>query len=124
MTQQYLVELYTPNAAWLALPAEQRQAFMNQINQGMQGLADAGIELLSLAPTAMNTPHASAHRFLGIWRFPDAQARDALLAGIEASGWYRYFDHLNAASATGGLQAHLQDLLHWQDQLQQHDAAQ
>ncbi|RMX17484.1 hypothetical protein EBQ34_03885 [Vandammella animalimorsus] len=124
MTQQYLVELYTPNAAWLALPAKLRQAFISQINQGMQGLAGAGIELLSLAPTAKNTPHASAHRFLGIWRFDNAQARDALLAGIEASGWYLYFDHLNAASATGALQEHLQDLLHWQGAPQQHDAAQ
>jgi len=45
-----------------------------------------------------------------IWRFPDTAARDALLAGIKASGWYGYFDHVNAASGTGSLESHLKAL--------------
>ena len=49
----------------------------------------------------------SKHRFLGIWRFPDVQARDALLTGIKASGWYGYFDHVNAAGAEGDFARHL-----------------
>ncbi|AUZ55559.1 hypothetical protein B1L07_11225 [Stenotrophomonas acidaminiphila] len=39
-----------------------------------------------------------------------AGARDALLAGIHASGWYTYFDHINAASDEGGFATHLQQL--------------
>lgn len=103
----YLVELYTPNAAWHALAAPQRQAFLNGIQAAMGSLSSLGIEVLALSETDPGIDQASAHRFLGIWRFPDTRARDALLAGIQASGWYDYFDHLNAASDTGGLASHL-----------------
>ena len=54
--------------------------------------------------------HASDHRFMGVWRFPDQQACKALLAGIKASGWYEYFDHVNAAGAEGGFAQHLAEL--------------
>lgn len=103
----YLVELYTPNAAWAALPAQAREQFLGQIQTGMGALAELGIELLSLAPTDTGIDYASAHRFLGIWRFPDSQARDALLQGIKASGWYAYFDHINASSKVGDFASHL-----------------
>lgn len=103
----YLVELYTPNAAWQALPAAQRQRFLAAIGHGLGQLSSLGIELLSLAPTDAAIAQASPHQFLGIWRFPDPQARDALLAAIKASGWYRYFAHVNAASGTGAVDVHL-----------------
>ncbi|WP_021024957.1 DUF6616 family protein [Comamonas sp. B-9] len=103
----YLVELYTPNAAWQALPAAQRQQFLATIGQGLGQLSSLGIELLSLAETDAAIAQASPHQYLGIWRFPNPQARDALLAAIEASGWYQYFTHVNAASGTGAVDAHL-----------------
>jgi hypothetical protein len=103
----YLGELYTPNAAWQALPAAQRLQFLAAIGEGPGPLSSLGIELLSLAETDSAIAQASPHQFLGIWRFPDPQARDALLAAIEASGWYRYFAHMNAASGTGAVEAHL-----------------
>ena len=103
----YLVELYTPNAAWQALPAAQRLSFLAAIGQGLGQLSSQGIELLSLAETDTAIAQASQHQFLGIWRFPNPQARDALLAAIEASGWYQYFDHVNAASSAGTVDSHL-----------------
>ncbi|KKO72581.1 hypothetical protein NJI34_07335 [Pseudomonas sp. S 311-6] len=106
----YLVELYTPNATWQALPESQRTTFLAGIRTAMSGLAQMGIEVLALGDTDYSVDQASAHRFLGIWRFPTPQARDILLAGIKASGWYDYFDHVNAASNTGGLESHLATL--------------
>lgn len=75
----YLVELYTPNAAWRGLSPEHRQQFISGIQAAMGGLAGSGIELLTLAETDTAVDHTTSHRFLGIWRFPDAQARNALL---------------------------------------------
>lgn len=106
----YLVELYTPNAAWRALPAESRQQFLNGIQAAMGDLSSLGVEVLALSETDGGIDRASEHRFLGIWRLPDAHVRDALLAGIKASGWYDYFDHVNAASDVGGLATHLASL--------------
>lgn len=108
----YLVELYTPNAAWKALPVAQREQFLGHIGNAMSGLSSLGVEVLALAETEPGIDHSSGHRFLGIWRFPDQQARDALLAGIQASGWYGYFDHVNAAAAhAGGFEQHLAALV-------------
>jgi len=103
----YLVELYTPNAAWQALPAAQRLQFLAAIGEGLGPLSSLGIELLSLAETDSAIAQASPHQFLGIWRFPTPQARDALLAAIDASGWYHYFAQVNAASGTGAVDTHL-----------------
>jgi hypothetical protein len=108
---QYLIELYTPNPTWQALPRQERIQFLNAIKDGMGGLASLGIEVLALGETEAGIDQASGHRFLGIWRFPDAQARDALLAGINASGWHGYFDHVNAASAGGDFASHLDALM-------------
>ena len=103
----YLVELYTPNSAWLALSAVQRQRFLGDIGLALGHLSRLGVEALSLAETDANIDQGTTHKFLGIWRFPDQNARDALLAGIKASGWYDYFDHVNAASTEGGADIHL-----------------
>lgn len=103
----YLVELYSPNDAWKALPAEQREQFLSGIQAAMGALSSVGVEVLAMSDVDTSIDQASAHRFLSIWRFPDQQAREALLAGIKASGWYNYFDHVNAASNAGGFTSHL-----------------
>jgi len=103
----YLVELYTPNADWKALTVEQRQQFLSAIGTGMGDLSSLGVELLTLTEIDSSIDRSSKHRFLGIWRVPDIQTRDALLAGIKATGWYGYFDHVNAAGADGDFTRHL-----------------
>lgn len=107
----YLIELYTPNAAWKALDATQRQQFLGAIGNAMNELSGLGIEVLTLAETAPGIDHGSAHAFIGIWRFASLEARDALLAGIKASGWYDYFEHVNAGCASGGFEQHLAALM-------------
>jgi hypothetical protein len=90
------------------LPAEQRRQFLGSIQTAMSGLTSREIEVLALNNTERGIDQASEHRFLGIWRFPNPQARDALLAGIKASGWwYDYFEHVNAAGESGGFASHL-----------------
>ena len=80
---------------------------MRPVQTAMGGLSSLGVEVLALGETDTGIDRASEYRFLGIWRFPDLQARDALLAGIKASGWYDYFDHVNAACNAGGFEHHL-----------------
>ena len=108
---QYLVELYTPKTAWMALPSEKRGEFLDGIGSAMANLTALGVEVLALAEIESDIDHSSTHRFLGVWRFPDPQARDALLAGVKACGWYYYFDHVNAASNAGGFAPHLAALM-------------
>ena len=109
----YLVELYTPNTAWKALSKEARQQFLSHIGTAMQGLSELGIEVLTLTETSSGMDQNTNHQFLGIWRFPTSQSRDALLAWIQSSGWYGYFDHVNAAGLKGDFNQHFKDLINF-----------
>lgn len=106
----YLVELYSPNAVWQAKTQQARKQYLDQVAAGMAALSSIGVEVLTLTETIPEIDQVSPHQFLGIWRFPNQQARDALLAGIQASGWYQYFDHINAAGIKADLHQHLEAL--------------
>lgn len=107
----YLVELYSPKPTWRNLSIEARTAFLDDIQQALGNLLHQGVELLSLGPTEPLPDHTTPHRFLGVWRCPDQRTLAALLAGIAASGWYSYFDHVNASGAAGDFRQHQADLL-------------
>src|SRR3989442_10314825 len=54
----YLVELYSPNPAWLALPAAQRQQFLDAVASAMGGLAAMGVQVLAdRKSTRLNSSH-------------------------------------------------------------------
>lgn len=108
----YLVELYSPNAVWNALAIEERKQYLSNVAAGMGSLSSIGVEVLTLTETIPELDQVSPHQFLGIWRFPNQQAREALLEGIKASGWYQYFDHINAAGIEADLHQHLDALVH------------
>lgn len=94
---QYLIELYTPNSAWKALSLDERTQYLNNVGAAMGKLSDLGVKALTLTQIDSNVDQSSEHQFLGIWHFPNEEIRDVLLAGIKASGWYNYFNHVNAA---------------------------
>lgn len=110
MTMHYLIELYSPKPAWLALDPQARGAFFQNIAAGMQALADHGIEAIALGQTDPAIPHGAAQQFFAIWRAADAAGIAALVAGIAASGWHDYFQTINASGAGDDLPAHLEQL--------------
>nr|WP_314587646.1 DUF6616 family protein [uncultured Serratia sp.] len=103
----YLIELYSPNTQWGALSATERQQFVDNVQLAMGNLSHLGVEILTLSETDSTIDKSTGHRFVGVWRFADIQSREMLLAGIKASGWYNYFDHVNAAGSDNGFEAHL-----------------
>lgn len=106
----YLVELYTPNSAWKALSFDERKNYLNNVGAAMAGLSDAGVQALTLTQIDSKIDQSSEHQFLAVWHFPNQEVCNALLAGIKASGWYNYFDHVNAVGAECGFNEHLEAL--------------
>ncbi|MGO3384967.1 MAG: DUF6616 family protein [Acinetobacter guillouiae] len=86
----YLIELYTPNAVWQALPIQERQQYLADVGAAMGGLSSLGVELLTLTEIDTAVDQSSHHRFMGIW--------------------HDYFDHVNAAGTEGDFQQHLDAL--------------
>lgn len=106
----YLVELYSPNATWKALTVAERKEYLNGVGAAMSGLTEAGVKALTLTPINSHVEHSSEHQFLAVWTFPNQETCDALLAGIKASGWYNYFDHINVVGKEIGFLEHLHTL--------------
>ncbi|WP_319941548.1 DUF6616 family protein [Rhodopseudomonas palustris] len=55
-------------------------------------------------------PHSAQQRLFAVWRAPDRESLDALVASISASGWHSYFETVNAVVAVLDLTAHLGQL--------------
>lgn len=106
----YLSELYTPKQAWLSLDAAERHAFFEAVASGLSDLTKLGVEPLAFGETDTSTLHAAPYGYFAIWRFPDETARDALIAGIAASGWHDYFETINATGSGTDLSGHLAQL--------------
>lgn len=106
----YLAELYSPKAAWLALPPAQRQAFFATIGSGMGSLSEFGIEPLAFGQTDPSQLHPAQQQFFAIWKFSDKAAVTALLEAIAATGWHDYFDTTNAAGEATDMNTHLAQL--------------
>lgn len=103
----YLVELYTPNSAWKALSFDERKNYLNNVGTAMAGLSEAGVKALTLTQIDSTIYKSSDHQFLAVWHFPNQEVCNALLAGIKESGWYNYFEHVNAVGAESDFNEHL-----------------
>lgn len=105
-----LIELYDPTPEWLALSSHDRQALFAEIGAGMGDLLALGIEPLAFGEVDTAAAHSAPQRFFAVWRAPDRESLDALMAGSAASGWHSYFATVNAAGAISDLAAHLGQL--------------
>ena len=106
----YLLELYSPKPAWLALDGAARQAYFDRIGAGMAALSGLGAEALAMGAVAGGKLHGAPQQCYAVWRFPDEAALDALLAGIAATGWHDYFETINAAGLGVDFPGHLAQL--------------
>ena len=64
------VELWKPRAAWSALPAAERDVFIQGIGGAVGGLTEAGIELLGFAFNDGDPAHRADYAWLAVWRMP------------------------------------------------------
>lgn len=90
------IELWTPNENWKALSADERTAFMDGVGGAMGQMSEAGIETLGWGVVDPDTPVPTEQRYVAVWQAPDKAAIEMLEQGVEASGWYTYFDQVNA----------------------------
>ena len=106
----YLLELYTPKAAWLALAAEDRRAYFDAVGAGLASLSSQGIEAITFGETDATYLHSGSQQFFAVWKFLDADALKVLVASIAASGWHGYFDTVNIAGVGVPMADHLAQL--------------
>ncbi len=92
------IEAWTPNENWKNLPEADRRAFMTGVRDAIDQMAEGGITTLGWGANDADTPHRLDQTYVAVWQAPSAEAIAALEGGIEASGWYDYFDQINLRS--------------------------
>ncbi len=107
----FLAELYSPKPAWLALSAAQRNDYFASIGPAVAALCDSGTEIIAMGEVSPGKSHTAVQSFFALWKFPDKASLDALLDGIGASGWYEYFETVNASGVGCDFPTHLSQLL-------------
>ena len=96
------IELWTPNDTWKALSAEERSAFMEGVGGAMEQMTAAGITTLGWGAVDDDTPYATDRQYVAVWQAPSKEAIETLEQGVQGSGWYDYFDQVNARAELAG----------------------
>jgi hypothetical protein len=91
------VELFKAKDAWLALSTDERGAYMQRVGSSLQGVLDAGAELVGVGAADPRTSHHAGFDFYAVWRLPNADAVQQFENGVEQDDWYTYFEQVNAS---------------------------
>ena len=90
------IELWKARPAWLALSQGERATYMAQLGPGIEGLLQAGIEIVGWAVSDADTPYRADYQYLAAWKMPDRSAVQLLEQTVAQAGWYGYFEQVNA----------------------------
>lgn len=106
-----VVELWTPKPAFLAASPEVRKRIAAGVRAGVAEMAAGGIRSLGWGRIGATAEHPSGHDWFAVWETPSAEAARAFFDGVAASGWYEWFDQVNASgtalSVDDALDAHV-----------------
>jgi hypothetical protein len=91
------IELFNAKDAWLELSPEQRGAYVQQVGTSMQGVLDAGAELVGSGASDPGTSHDAGFDFFAVWKLPNADVVREFEKGIERDRWYDYFEQINTS---------------------------
>ncbi len=89
-------ELWSPKDAWLELPTEEREAYFEQVSEGIETLLAEGVEIIGWAVVEGDGPHSTDHDYMAVWRMPSETHVEMLEGAVEEAGWHDYFDQVNA----------------------------
>ncbi|MBR0896759.1 hypothetical protein JQ616_17485 [Bradyrhizobium tropiciagri] len=91
------VEFWRANKAWLSLTTEKRAQYVASLGPQIEALmAQGGIEILGWGENSKETAKRASYDYFGLYRLSGADKVAALEAAIQESGWYDYFDQVNA----------------------------
>jgi hypothetical protein len=88
-------ELWRFRPAWVELPFDQKQKWMNELLNGIGQQLRSGVELVGFARNEEETPHTSGYDFLAVWKMPDRETAKRFEDLVESSGLHTYYEQIN-----------------------------
>jgi hypothetical protein len=101
--EQIFVELYRHNDKWESASSEFRHEFVDQLIGLMRsgGLEKLGIEVITYSFNSPATSHRADYDFVCVYKVQSEEQLREFEKMIEGSGWYEYFDQINAGGPAG-----------------------
>ena len=106
------VEMWNARPSWMALPEEDRAAFMQKIGAFLDtiekpGVCEVDTCCVNAGDTAMRVPYS----YVVVWKMADASHVKAISDGTARMGFYDYFDQVNAGGVAKDAEALIGDLM-------------
>jgi hypothetical protein len=87
------VERWSARPAWLDLSISERVAYLDQMEEGIRALTEAGATIVGLVLNEVGLPPHRDCQYLAVWSMPDGASHVRMLQTIlEEAGWDRYFE--------------------------------
>ena len=88
----FYIEHWKPRPKWLALTPEDRGKFLFDVSPALQGLVDAGGELIGYLVDGVEARKWKDGGFLRLWKMPEKEFAQRIEAALEQAGWDEFFE--------------------------------
>jgi hypothetical protein len=88
----YYIEQWRPRPKWLALTPEDRGKFLFDLSPTIQGLIDAGIELVGYMISDPKAGQGNEFSFLRIWKLQEKDSMRRIEEALGGAGWHEFFE--------------------------------
>ncbi|MDX1554708.1 MAG: DUF6616 family protein [Xanthomonadales bacterium] len=89
------VEMWNAKPSWLGLSDEERNAFMNNVNQFLDSLMSDDCKVYGACVNDGDTAPRAEYAYLVVWALKDKSYVRPIADGTSKVGWYKYFDQVN-----------------------------
>lgn len=91
------IELWNAKESWSKCSVEEKSGYLSQIEPALQDLVIRGVEIIAWAKNGKGVSHRIGYDFISILKFPNDTLINEFETLVEESGWYDYFDQVNAS---------------------------
>lgn len=105
-TQLY-IELYNYAPAWLNLSERERRDFVAVVENAVAEMESGGVRVIGFGFNSLKTDRRAPYDFFCVYTMPTTDFARTFEAQVEASGWYGYFDQVNASGPAQSVAAAL-----------------
>lgn len=89
------LEMWKPKRAWLELSEAKRAEYIEGIGPSIEGLREAGVELVGIGTNDADTDRRAEYGFWAVWRMPE-ELVERFEETVREDGFYDYFEQVNA----------------------------
>lgn len=94
--EHIFIELWKFKDSWTDADLDTRSRYVNDLMPSVQAIMDAGVEIIAWGYNDLDVDHRAPYDAFGVYRMPDRARFDDFQRAVSASGWYHYFEHVNA----------------------------